>query len=553
MRPAGGARCAARSTARRWRGRNHDASQPRAVVRVLAAGAQDTGLDPVSVLSVPLHIAAGGKARLTFATAAHVDPATLHAVIDKHRQASGVQRASLMSATLAAVRARDLHLGAESLAAVQTLSTALMLSVDTQDPGTATDLPGVVDRRLLWRFGLSGDRPLLVVSVGALQGLPMLRTLAQALRLWAWAGVACDLVLLDGEAASYAMAVQHALVALREAHDATRPALTRPDCTGLFVLRGADLSVDETATLQALARVAWFHADGRTLAQHVQAWTDRHEGARDTRQETSTTAVPVATTPEEPDRAQADFDVDSGDVHFEVGRLLRPVRPWINVLANPGFGSQVSEAGGGFTWAVNSRLHQLTAWSNDPVADPPCEWLLLQDLRTRQSWSLTPSAWGAGDTRYRVSQGQGRTAADQPPPRRPGRAGQLVRRPAAGDQAGACAGRQSRQRDTYPSPAGRGRVDAGRTTQRPPHRDDSPAPPATGRHGRWRRGTAQADGTAGHPARPGRRIRRSDGLPGRGRRRRPGRGLDLRPSRVFRRPRGWWYCRTTSANAAGRG
>ena len=391
-----------------WRGRNHDASQPRAVVRVLAAGAQDTGLDPVSVLSVPLHIAAGGKARLTFATAAHVDPATLHAVIDKHRQASGVQRASLMSATLAAVRARDLHLGAESLAAVQTLSTALMLSVDTQDPGTATDLPGVVDRRLLWRFGLSGDRPLLVVSVGALQGLPMLRTLAQALRLWAWAGVACDLVLLDGEAASYAMAVQHALVALREAHDATRPALTRPDCTGLFVLRGADLSVDETATLQALARV-WFHADGRTLAQHVQAWTDRHEGARDTRQETSTTAVPVATTPEEPDRAQADFDVDSGDVHFEVGRLLRPARPWINVLANPGFGSQVSEAGGGFTWAVNSRLHQLTAWSNDPVADPPCEWLLLQDLRTRQSWSLTPSAWGAGDTRYRVSQGQGRT------------------------------------------------------------------------------------------------------------------------------------------------
>ena len=61
------------------------------------------------------------------------------------------------------------------------------------------------------------------------------------------------------------------------------------------------------------------------------------------------------------------------------------------MLANPGFGSLVSESGGGNSWAHNSRLHQITPWQNDPVADPPGEWLLLQDRRTMRAWSATPS------------------------------------------------------------------------------------------------------------------------------------------------------------------
>mgnify|MGYP000258093380 CR=1 FL=1 len=45
-----------------------------------------------------------------------------------------------------------------------------------------------------------------------------------------------------------------------------------------------------------------------------------------------------------------------------------------------------AEAGGGYTWGRNSRLNQLTAWSNDPVADPPSEWFLLQDCGSREAW-----------------------------------------------------------------------------------------------------------------------------------------------------------------------
>jgi len=100
------------------------------------------------------------------------------------------------------------------------------------------------------------------------------------------------------------------------------------------------------------------------------------------------------------------------EFRFDVGQDMKPLRPWVNVLANEQFGTVVSEAGGGFSWAGNSRLNQLTPWSNDPVADPPGEWLWLQDLEAlpRAGWSLSPDAWALPDTRYTVSHTQGKTS-----------------------------------------------------------------------------------------------------------------------------------------------
>ncbi len=400
----------------RWLGRNHRASQPLASFDPAppASGGPsvvlDTGLDPVCALAVHLRIEPNSKATLTFATAASDNGGTLHAVIDKYRQPSHVQRSSMMSATLAGIRLRALRISAEDSAAIQTLTTALVLSLTRPQPGPVAlggAAAAVCDRRLLWRFGISGDRPLILVSAGVPQGLGLLRALARALSLWSWGGIACDLVVVNAEVPSYQMTVQRGIAALRERHGADGGGPPGPASTGFHLLRADELSNDELSTLQSLARVR-LNADGRPLRHHVQEWTALHEQAWDHRHATSTTAVALdAGTDAAVPAPKGEFDADSGEFRFEVGTHSRPARPWINVLANPSFGAQLSESGGGYTWAVNSRLNQLTAWSNDPVADSPAEWFLLQDLKTLQVWSVAPSAWGDDRASYRVSHGQG--------------------------------------------------------------------------------------------------------------------------------------------------
>ncbi len=70
-------------------------------------------------------------------------------------------------------------------------------------------------------------------------------------------------------------------------------------------------------------------------------------------------------------------------------RRMTPA-PWVNVLANPHFGTVVSESGAAYTWVENSHEFRLTPWSNDPVQDTPGEAFYLRDEQTGQFWSPTP-------------------------------------------------------------------------------------------------------------------------------------------------------------------
>src|SRR2546422_4311409 len=64
--------------------------------------------------------------------------------------------------------------------------------------------------------------------------------------------------------------------------------------------------------------------------------------------------------------------------------------PWVNVMANPGFGTVVSASGSAHTWAENSRENRLTPFANDPVTDPTAEALFLRDDEGGDVWSPTP-------------------------------------------------------------------------------------------------------------------------------------------------------------------
>jgi len=80
--------------------------------------------------------------------------------------------------------------------------------------------------------------------------------------------------------------------------------------------------------------------------------------------------------------------------------------PWVNVLANPYFGTVISESGAAYTWVENSHEFRLTPWSNDAVQDPTGEALFIRDEQTGQFWSPTPLP-ARGETPYVIRHGFG--------------------------------------------------------------------------------------------------------------------------------------------------
>ncbi|HJV70164.1 GH36-type glycosyl hydrolase domain-containing protein [Ideonella sp.] len=365
--------------------------------RPLADGRLDTGLDPVASLTVCVSIAPRARTTLTFATAAAPDADTLLSWMDEYRQDVHVARSRRMAAALARIRQRELRLVAADLHATQDMATLVVMNRSHRRAPPALAL----DRRALWRFGVSGDRPIIVARIGAAQGLPAVRALLAALRLWELAGLAIDLVIVNGEPASYLMPLQDQIASLRHSLDGGR--IVQPERGSVVVLRQPDISPAEAAALHAVARLDLV-TDGRPLPRLLALATADETASRLASAPRRPAPWPDALAPSRLADGGRRFEIDIDAAH------VTP-RPWANVIANKDFGCLVTESGGGFTWAGNSRMNQLTPWSNDPLLDPPGEHFLLQDtthgVGAAPWFGALPTLDRNGSAGYRVRHTQG--------------------------------------------------------------------------------------------------------------------------------------------------
>ena len=113
------------------------------------------------------------------------------------------------------------------------------------------------------------------------------------------------------------------------------------------------------------------------------------------------------------------FSPDGREYVIAIDGELRPPAPWVNVIANPRFGTVVSEAGSAYTWCENAHALRLTPWHNDPIRDTGGEAIFLRDEDSGQVWSPSsrepqgPSDAGdlpgvqAASSPYRVRHGFG--------------------------------------------------------------------------------------------------------------------------------------------------
>ncbi len=243
----------------------------------------------------------------------------------------------------------------------------------------------------LWSLGISGDLPIVLVRISDIRQLDVAREALQAVEYWRMKRLAVDLVILNERDASYVQDLQAALETLVRASQ-SRPQIGDERPPGhIFILRADLISPETRALLASVARVVLVGERG-SLADQL----ERAPEAKPSPRAVARRAAPASEL--QVLRPAPGVEYFNGLGGFaEGGReyvtILGPGQstpaPWINVIANPGFGFQVSAEGGGYAWSVNSREHQLTPWSNDPVNDRPGQAFYLRDEETGDVWSPT--------------------------------------------------------------------------------------------------------------------------------------------------------------------
>ncbi len=371
-------------------GRGCSQRSPRAIIdgRSLT-GSTGAVLDPAFIQRTRVQVPAGETAQIAFWTMAGESRQAVIDMIDKHNTPTAFDRAATLAFTQAQIQLHHLRLGAGDAAQFQRLA-GRMLYVSAGLRASADAIAhGAGAQSGLWSMGISGDLPIILLRISDIEDLIVAREMVQATDYWRMKQLPFDLVIINERGSSYVQDLQSALEGLVRASQSRAQFGERRPGT-VFVLR-ADLIPDVTRDLlQSVARVVIDAHKGR-LADQIDARRDaalpvrlRHASVA-SHSGRASAAVPAL----EFFNGIGGFADEGREYVVVQGPGQATPLPWINVIANPEFGFQASADGAGFTWAANSREHQLTPWSNDPVRDPVGQAFYIRDEDDGALWSPT--------------------------------------------------------------------------------------------------------------------------------------------------------------------
>jgi cyclic beta-1,2-glucan synthetase len=367
-------------------------------------------LDPVFALRHRLRIAPGATVRLVYWTAVAGTRSGLLDLVDRHRDGNAFVRATTLAWTQAQVQLQHLGITGQQAGLFQRLAGHLLYADGCLRPSSAAIRRGAGGPELLWPQGISGDRPILLLRIDEVDDIEIARQLLLAHEYWHLKQLSVDLVILNERAPSYVQDLQVALESLVRMSAARRPAATGRAAGTVFVLRADLITAEARAALHSVARVVLANRLGSLEEQLDRARAPHAAPPRPA--PVIAAAFEAAVAP----RAVPELELYNGYGGFgSEGREyvihLKPGRPtplpWINVIANTGFGFQVAAEGSGYTWSGNSRENALTPRSNDPITDRSGEALYLRDDDTGEIWSATAAPVQDPHATHTARHGQG--------------------------------------------------------------------------------------------------------------------------------------------------
>jgi cyclic beta-1,2-glucan synthetase len=348
-------------------------------------------LDSIFSLRVRLLIQPGESATVTLSTIMAGEREEVIQLAKKYRGPEAFERSMKLAWTRSQVELRYLSVTPDEANLYQRLAGQLIFADSVLRPRPETLRLNTGTQKDLWKYGISGDLPILLVRVSdSRDALRFVRQLVQAHEYLRTKSIIFDLVILNDQPVSYAQTFAEDLQSILRG-SVTQAQVDKPG--GIFLRRADIMPESDRIALHAVARACFV--------------TDRGSLEEQLARQIKIGALPPQLIPRETPRSYKKVeklapnlvlpngfggfapDLNEYVINLESAENLPPA-PWSNVVANESdFGFLVTEAGMGVSWSQNSRENRLTPWSNDAVCDTPGECFYLRDEMTGSIWSPT--------------------------------------------------------------------------------------------------------------------------------------------------------------------
>jgi cellobiose phosphorylase len=346
-------------------------------------------LDAIASIRVPLILDAGASCTVDWFTGVATSRSDSEALArrcrepgagDRMIETAGVYRESMLQRIGAS--------SADALLYERLAGSILYANADLRAPEReiAANQRG---QSALWGFGISGDVPIVLARVQNAGGLELVSQLVRAHAFWKAYGIDSELMIVSAATGSTDERLSTEVqTAIGEAGGAEQVGKRG----GVFIRDDATLDDGDRTLLKSAARIV---ANGSwpglvdLLHRGPPSLSATSASPRRTASATGELCAAGPSPELVADNGHGGFSPDLREYVVRLSSSNMTPAPWVNVIANPEFGTLISESGSASTWSENAHEFRLTPWSNDPVGDPSCEAFYIRDEASGGFWSPT--------------------------------------------------------------------------------------------------------------------------------------------------------------------
>ena len=393
----------------RFIGRGNTLANPEAMQKRSAlSGTQGSVLDPVVAIRCQITLGPEESATVNIVTGIAENRDGCLSLVEKYQDRRLADRVFDLAWTHSQVVLRQLN----ATEADGQLYARLANSVIYANASLRADTAVLVKNRRgqsgLWGYAISGDLPIVLLQIRDLSNIDLVRQLVQAHAYWRLKGLSVDLVIWNEDRAGYRQLIQDQIMGLIAA-GVEANLMDRPG--GIFVRAPEQISTEDRILFQSVAR-AIIKDNRGTLAEQITRASLREVRVPPLAPSRNYQPETAAGIEQRHDlilfNGLGGFTSDGHEYVIATAPGHRTPAPWVNVLANPYFGTVISENGLAYTWLENAHEFRLSPWQNDPVTDSAGESYYLRDEETGYFWSPSPLP-ARGITPYLTRHGFGYT------------------------------------------------------------------------------------------------------------------------------------------------
>ncbi len=387
-------------------GRGRHLAHPKAIDGELS-GKQGSVLDPIMAIRYRISIRPNQTATADLIYGISENRKSTEALMHKYRDRNLKKRAFELSWTHSQVLLRQIRATEADAQLYGKLASSIIYSNPSLRADEAIINSNYRGQSGLWSQSISGDLPIVLLKVYSPESIDLVIRLIQAHVYWQLKGLAVDLVIWNEDHGSYRHELQDRINGIVTSEAVTTLSKDKPG--NIYVKSSDQLSSEDRVLFESVARVILDDRSG-TLAEQI----NLHQVQRGL--PPLLELHPIVADPETillqlPENLLfyngiGGFTADGKEYKILVEKNATTPAPWVNVVANPFFGSVLSESGSAYTWALNAHEYRISPWSNDPVSDKGGEAFYLRDEYSGEFWSPSPFP-APGKTPYITTHGFG--------------------------------------------------------------------------------------------------------------------------------------------------